>query len=129
MAVRLFEYGGPENLVSGEPGLLPLGEHDVSVKVLAAAVLHREVKYRAGHLARYQNPDRAAFSLSQQLGRGDALQAEPTRDRCPARRGFHNLVIRDRSYAQYLVRHESMLLPLSDGVDYEQPRVTLWYCA
>jgi len=69
MAVRLFEYGGPEKLVYAEYDLPPLGERDVLVKNLAASVSRWDVKYRAGDLARYQIPGRAPFPLPQQLGR------------------------------------------------------------
>jgi hypothetical protein len=37
MAVRLFEYGGPEKLVHGEYDLPPLGPRDVMVKNLAGS--------------------------------------------------------------------------------------------
>src|ERR1700734_2572582 len=69
MAVRLFEYGGPDKLVYGEYDLPPLGERDVLVKNLAGSVSRWDVKYRAGDLTRYQIPGRAAFPLPQQLGR------------------------------------------------------------
>src|SRR5580658_9920357 len=68
-AVRLFEYGGPDKLVFGEYALPPLGAHDVMVKNFAGSVSRWDVKYRAGDLARYQIPGRAAFPLPQQLGR------------------------------------------------------------
>ena len=61
MAVRLFEYGGPDKLVYAEYDLPALGERDVLVKNLAASVSRWDVKYRAGDLARYQLPGRAAF--------------------------------------------------------------------
>ena len=69
LAVRLFEYGGPEKLVIGEYDLPPLGERDVLVKNHAGSVSRWDVKYRAGDLARYQLPGRAPFPLPQQLGR------------------------------------------------------------
>ena len=71
MAVRLFEYGGPEKLVYGEYDLPPLGARDVLVKNHAGSVSRWDVKYRNGDLARvgYQIPGRAAFPLPQQLGR------------------------------------------------------------
>src|SRR5215470_3410352 len=69
MAVRLFEYGGPEKLIYGEYPLPPLGVRDVLVKNLAASVSRWDVKYRNGDLARYQIPGRAPLPLPQQLGR------------------------------------------------------------
>jgi putative oxidoreductase len=154
-AVRLFEYGGPEKLVYGEYDLPPLGEHDVLVKNFAGSVSRWDVKYRAGDLARYQIPGRAAFPLPQQLGREAAGEvvaagAAVTRfkpgdrvigvthpedpDSVETARGLgnlsRNLAIPGHqafgSYAQYLVRDEHMWLPLPDGVDYEQAGVALW---
>ncbi len=69
MAVRLFEYGGPDKLIFGEYDLPPLGSRDVLVQNFAGSVSRWDVKYRAGDLARYQLPGRAAFPLPQQLGR------------------------------------------------------------
>src|SRR5437763_16090878 len=69
LAVRLFEYGGPEKLVVGEYDLPPLGDRDVLVKNHAGSLPRWDVKYRAGGLARYQIPGRAAFRLPQQPGR------------------------------------------------------------
>ena len=59
LAVRLFEYGGPDKLVFGEYDLPPLGDRDVLVKNHAGSVSRWDVKYRAGDLARYQIPGRA----------------------------------------------------------------------
>jgi len=155
LAVRLFEYGGPEKLVLGEYDLPPLGERDVLVKNLAGSVSRWDVKYRNGDLARYQIPGRAAFPLPQQLGReaaGEVVAAGPavTRfapgdrvigvthpedpDSVETARGLgnlsRNLAIPGHqafgSYAQYLVRDERMWLPLPDSVDYEQAGVALW---
>jgi NADPH:quinone reductase-like Zn-dependent oxidoreductase len=154
-AVRLFEYGGPEKLVYGEYDLPPLGAHDVLVKNHAGSVSRWDVKYRAGDLARYQIPGRAAFPLPQQLGReaaGEvvAVGAAVTKfkpgdrvigvthpedpDSAETARGLgnlsRNLAIPGHqamgSYAQYLVRDERMWLPLPDGVDFEQAGVALW---
>ena len=61
LAVRLFEYGGPDKLIYGEDDLSPLGERDVLVKNFAGSVSRWDVKYRAGDLARYQLPGRARF--------------------------------------------------------------------
>ena len=151
LAVRLFEYGGPEKLVYGEYDLPPLGERDVLVKNFAGSVSRWDVKYRAGDLARYQIPGRAAFPLPQQLGReaagevvavGSAVTRFKPGDRVigvthpedpdavETARGLgnlsRNLAIPGHqafgSYAQYLVRDERMWLPLPDGVDYEQAR-------
>ena len=69
MAVRLFEYGGPDKLIFGEYDLPPLGSRDVLVQNFAGSVSRWDVKYRAGDLARYQLPGRAPFPLPQQLGR------------------------------------------------------------
>ena len=155
MAVRLFEYGGPEKLVTGEYELPPLGERDVLVKNLAGSVSRWDVKYRSGDLARYQIPGRAAFPLPQQLGReaaGEVVAVGPaaTRfkpddrvigvthpedpDSAEFARGLGNLSRNIAipghqafgSYAQYLVRHETMWLPLPDGIDFEQAGVALW---
>jgi putative oxidoreductase len=155
MAVRLFEYGGPDKLIYGEYDLPALGQHDVMVKNHAGSVSRWDVKYRAGDLARYQIPGRAAFPLPQQLGReaaGEvvAVGAAVTRfspgDRIigvthpedlgsvETARGLgnlsRNLAIPGHqafgSYAQYLVRDERMWLPLPDGIDYEQAGVALW---
>jgi NADPH:quinone reductase-like Zn-dependent oxidoreductase len=155
MAVRLFAYGGPEKLVCGEYDLPPLGVRDVLVKNFAGSVSRWDVKYRAGDLARYQLPGRAAFPLPQQLGReaagevvaaGSAVTRFKPGDRIigvthpedldsvEAARGLgnlsRNLAIPGHqafgSYAQYLVRDERMWLPLPDGVDYEQAGVALW---
>src|SRR5882672_10852188 len=155
MAVRLFEYGGPDKLVTGEYDLPPLGDRDVLVKNLAGSVSRWDVKYRAGDLARYQIPGRAAFPLPQQLGReaaGEVVAAgrAATRfkpgdrvigvthpedpDSVETARGLgnlsRNLAIPGHqafgSYAQYLMRDERMWLPLPDGVDFEQAGVALW---
>ena len=155
MAVRLFEYGGPEKLIYAEYDLPPLGAHDVLVKNLASSVSRWDVKYRAGDLTRYQIPGRAPFPLPQQLGReaaGEviAVGSAVSRFKPGARvvgithpedpnsietaRGLGNLsrslAIPGHqafgSYAQYLVRDEHMWLPLPDGVDYEQAGVALW---
>lgn len=69
IAVRLFEYGGPDKLIFGEYDLPLLGARDVLVKNFAGSVSRWDVKYRAGDLARYQLPGRATFPLPQQLGR------------------------------------------------------------
>ena len=155
IAVRLFEYGGPDKLVYGEYDLPALGERDVLVKNLAASVSRWDVKYRAGDLARYQLPGRAAFPLPQQLGReaageviavGRAVTRFKPGDRVigvthpedpdsvESARGLgnlsRNLAIPGHqafgSYAQYLVRDERLWLPLPDGVDYEQAGIALW---
>jgi NADPH:quinone reductase-like Zn-dependent oxidoreductase len=155
LAVRLFDYGGPDKLVVGEYDLAPLGDGDVLVKNHAGSVSRWDVKYRAGDLARYQIPGRAAFPLPQQLGReaaGEvvAVGSAVTRfkpgervigvthpedpDSAETARGLgnlsRNLAIPGHqamgSYAQYLVRDERMWLPLPDGIDYEQAGVALW---
>jgi NADPH:quinone reductase-like Zn-dependent oxidoreductase len=155
LAVRLFEYGGPEKLVIGEYDLPPLGERDVLVKNHAGSISRWDVKYRAGDLARYQLPGRAAFPLPQQLGReaaGEvmAVGRAATRfkpgdrvigvthpedpDSIETTRGLgnlsRNLAIPGHqafgSYARYLIRDERMWLPLPDGVDFEQAGVALW---
>lgn len=155
MAVRLFEYGGPDKLIYGEYDLPPLGARDVLVKNFAGSVSRWDVKYRAGDLARYQIPGRAAFPLPQQLGReaagevvatGDAVTRFHAGDRVigvthpedpdsiESARGLgnlsRNLAIPGHqafgSYAQYLLRDERLWLPLPDGVDWEQAGVALW---
>jgi NADPH:quinone reductase-like Zn-dependent oxidoreductase len=155
MAVRLFEYGGSDKLIYGEYDLPPLAARDVLVKNLAGSVSRWDVKYRAGDLARYQIPGRAAFPLPQQLGReaageviaaGSAVTRFKPGDRVigvthpedphavETGRGLgnlsRNLAIPGHqafgSYAQYLVRDEAMWLPLPDGVDWEQAGVALW---
>lgn len=154
-AVRLFEYGGPDKLVYGEYELPPLGDRDVMVKNHAGSVSRWDVKYRNGDLARYLLPGRAAFPLPQQLGReaaGEVVAVGPAVTRCKpgdrvigvthpedpdaveTARGLgnlsRNLAIPGHqafgSYAQYLVRHDTMWLPLPDGVGYEQAGVALW---
>ena len=155
MAVRLFEYGGPDKLIYGEYDLPPLGARDVLVKNFAGSVSRWDVKYRCGDLARYQIPGRAPFPLPQQLGReaagevvavgGAATRFKPgdrvigvthpeDPDAVETARGLGNLSRRlaipghqaPGSYAQYLVRDERMWLLLPDGVDYEQAGVVLW---
>jgi putative oxidoreductase len=155
MAVRLFEYGGPEKLIYAEYDLPPLGAHDILIKNFAGSVSRWDVKYRAGDLTRYQIPGRAAFPLPQQLGReaagevvavGSAVSRFKPGDRVvgvthpedpnsiETARGLgnlsRNLAIPGHqafgSYAQYLVRDEQMWLRLPDGVDYEQAGVALW---
>jgi putative oxidoreductase len=155
MAVRLFEYGGPDKLVYGEYDLPPLRANDVLVKNLAGSVSRWDVKYRAGDLTRYQIPGRPVFPLPQQLGReaagevvaaGSAVTRFTPGDRVigvthpedpdavETARGLgnlsRNLAIPGHqafgSYAQYLVREERLWLPLPDGVDYEQAGVALW---
>lgn len=155
MAVRLFEYGGPDKLVYGEYELPPLGARDVLVKNFAGSVSRWDVKYRAGDLARYRIPGRPALPLPQQLGReaaGEVVAAgngvtrfkpgdrvigvthPEDADSAEAARGLGNLS-KDiaipghqafGSYAQYLVRDERLWLPLPDGVDFEQAGVVLW---
>ena len=155
LAVRLFEYGGPEKLVFGEYDLPPLGDRDVLIKNHAGSVSRWDVKYRAGDLARYEIPGRAPFPLPQQLGReaagevvaaGRAVARFKPGDRVigvthpedpdspETARGLgnlsRNLAIPGHqafgSYAQYLVRDEGMWLPLPAGVDDEQAGVALW---
>lgn len=155
LAVRLFEYGGPDKLIYGEYDLPPLGPRDVLVRNFAGSVSRWDVKYRARDLARYQIPGRAAFPLPQQLGReaagevlatGSAVTRFKPGDRVigvthpedpnavETARGLgnlsRNLAIPGHqafgSYAQYLVRDETMWLPLPDGVDWEQAGVALW---
>jgi putative oxidoreductase len=155
MAVRLFEYGGPDKLIYGEYDLPPLGDRDVLVKNMAGSVSGWDVKYRAGDLARYQIPGRAAFPLPQQLGREAAGEVVATGravtqfkpgdrvigvthpedpDSVETARGLgnlsRNLAIPGHqafgSYARYLVREERLWLPLPNGVDYEQAGVALW---
>jgi putative oxidoreductase len=155
LAVRLFEYGGPEKLVLDEYDLPALGDRDVLVKNFAGSVSRWDVKYRAGDLARYQIPGRAAFPLPQQLGREAAGEVIATGraamrfkpgdrvigvthpedpDSVETARGLgnlsRNLAIPGHqamgSYAQYLIRDERMWLPLPDGVDWEQAGIALW---
>jgi NADPH:quinone reductase-like Zn-dependent oxidoreductase len=155
MAVRLFEYGGPEKLIYGEYELPPLGERDVLVKNFAASVSRWDVKYRAGDLARYQLPGRAPFPLPQQLGReaaGEIVAVGPAVTRLApgervigvthpedpnaieTARGLGNLSRRVAipghqafgSYAQYLVRDERLWLALPRDVEYEQAGTALW---
>ena len=155
VAVRLFEYGGPEKLVLGEYDLPAVGDHDVLVKNLVSSVSGWDVKYRGGGLARFSLPGRAAFPLPQQLGReaagevvavGRAVSRFKAGDRVvgvthpeepdslETARGVgnlsRNLAIPGHQaaggYARYLVRHERMWLPVPDGVDLEQAGVALW---
>ena len=155
IAVRLFEYGGPDKLIYGEYDLPPVGPRDVLVKNLAGSVSRWDVKYRSGDLARYQIPGRAPFPLPQQLGReaagevvavGNGVTRFKPADRVvgvthpedpdavETARGLGNLSRRIAipghqafgSYAQYLLRDERMWLPLPDAIDYEQAGVLLW---
>jgi putative oxidoreductase len=155
MAVRLFEYSGPDKLIYGEYELPPLTDHDIMVQNHAASVSRWDVKYRNGDLARYQLPGRAPFPLPQQLGReaaGEVVAVGPRvqrfkpgdrvvgvthpedPDTIETARGLgnlsRNLLIPGHqtfgSYAQYLVRDQRMWLPLPDGVEYEQAGVALW---
>jgi putative oxidoreductase len=155
VAIRLFEYGGPEKLVRGEYDLPPLGEREVLVKNLAGSVSRWDVKYRNGDLERYRIPGRMPFPLPQQLGReaaGEVVAVGPAvtkfkpgdrvigvthpedPDSIETARGLgnlsRNLAIPGHQamggYAQYLVRDEKMWLPLPDGVDWEQAGVALW---
>jgi NADPH:quinone reductase-like Zn-dependent oxidoreductase len=155
MAVRVFEYGGPEKLIYDEYPLEEPGPQDVVVKVLATSVSGWDIKYRAGLPQSYALPGRALFPLPQQLGReaaGEvvAVGAEVVGFRVGERvvavvhpenptsretaRGLGNLSTGIAipghqalgSYAQYLVRDQALWLPLPDGVSYEQAAVTLW---
>lgn len=154
LAVRLFEYGGPDKLLVGEYDLPAPGPHDVVVKNMGGSVGRWDVKYRSGLLAKYQIPGRDSFPLPQQLGReasGEVVAVGPevkrfkVGDRVIAvthpqdpnsvetARGLGNL---SRvpvpghqtmgSYAQYLVRDETLWLHLPDSVDFEQAGVSLW---
>jgi hypothetical protein len=96
IAVRLFEYGGPEKLVVGEYELPPLGDRDVLVKNHAGSVSRWDVKYRTGELSdsrsRGLSPAAATGTRGGRRSRGhrdggDAVQAERPGDRSDPSRG------------------------------------------
>ena len=155
MAVRVFEHGGPETLVYGEYELDDLGPRDVLVKVLVASVSGWDIKYRAGLPRVYALPGRSPFPLPQQLGReaagtvaavgqevsqfkiGDRVMAVTHPENPYSRetaRGLGNLSTgiaipghqAPGSYAQYVVRDQTLWLPVPEGVELEQAALTLW---
>jgi NADPH:quinone reductase-like Zn-dependent oxidoreductase len=153
MAVRVFEHGDPGKLIYGEYALDEPGPRDVVVKVRATSVSGWDIKYRAG--LSFSLPGRVMFPLPQQLGReaagevvavGSEVQELSVGQRVvgvvhpenfasrEAARGLGNLSTGIAlpghqalgSYAQYLMRDESMWLALPDDTDFEQAAVTLW---
>lgn len=155
MAVRIVEHGGPEVLRYDRYELPGVGPTDVLVEVDTASVSRWDVKYRTGLPESMRIPGRAFFPLPQQLGReaaghvvavgpavstlrvGDAVVAAVHPENplsIEAARGQGNLSSGVElpghqsagSYAQYLVRDESMWFPLPPAVDLEQAAVTLW---
>jgi NADPH:quinone reductase-like Zn-dependent oxidoreductase len=80
-AVRLFEFGGPEQLVFGDHPLPQFGPNDVLVKVLATSVSRWDIKYRSGEVHEFYGKatghhggihGRRAFPMPMQLGRDAA---------------------------------------------------------
>ncbi|WP_194820497.1 zinc-binding alcohol dehydrogenase family protein [Nocardia sp. XZ_19_385] len=154
-AVRVFEYGGPEQLVYDDFPLEPLGPRSVLVAVHTASVSGWDLKYRSGLLSGKALPGRRPLPMPQQLGREAAgtvvaIGADVTcftpgqsvvavvhpenPSSLETHRGLGNLSTGIDipghaalgSYAQYLVRDEQMWLPLPDHVDLEQAAVILW---
>lgn len=77
-AVRLFEFGGPDNLVYGDYPMPEAGPLDVLVKVLATSVSRWDVKYRNGEVHEFYGKatghdgaiaGRNPFPMPMQLGR------------------------------------------------------------
>lgn len=151
-AVRIFEHGDENVLRYGEYPLEPPGPEDVVVQVQAASVSRWDIKYRVGLPVGYRLPGQAAFPLPQQLGReaagrviavGDAVDQFNVGDHVvavvhpedptslEAARGLGNLSPNVAipghqslgAYAKYLVRHQTMWLPLDSAIDLEQAAV------
>lgn len=154
-AVRVFEHGGPEQLVHADYPLPPLGPRDVMVAVDTASVSGWDLKYRSGQLSGERLPGRRALPMPQQLGReaagtvvavGDEVAGFRPGDpvvgvvhpenpyASQTYRGLGNLSTGVDvpghaglgSYAQYLVRDQRLWLPLPAHVDLEQAGVLLW---
>ena len=77
-AVRLFEFGGPDNLVYGDYPDPEVGPGDVLVKVLATSVSRWDIKYRTGEVHEFYGKatghqgaiaGRKPFPMPMQLGR------------------------------------------------------------
>jgi NADPH:quinone reductase-like Zn-dependent oxidoreductase len=77
-AVRLFEFGGPEQLKYGDYPEPDVGAGDVLVKVIATSVSRWDLKYRAGEVHQFYGKatghhggihGRSAFPMPMQLGR------------------------------------------------------------
>lgn len=80
-AVRLFKFGGPEELVHGDFPLPDYGPADVLVKVQATSVSRWDVKYRTGEVHEFYGKaaghpggivGRRSFPMPMQLGRDAA---------------------------------------------------------
>ncbi|MFD3427380.1 quinone oxidoreductase family protein [Nocardia fluminea] len=154
-AVRIFEHGGPEQLIYDDYPLAPLGRHGVLVAVHAASVSGWDLKYRSGQLSENSLPGRRPLPMPQQLGREaagtvvaigpDVTSLSPGQPvvavvhpenphSAQTYRGLGNLSTGIDipghagmgSYAEYLVRDEQMWLPLPEHVDLEQAAVVLW---
>lgn len=154
-AVWIHRHGGPEVLELAEHDLAEVGPSDVLVEVDTASVSRWDLKYRTGLPQSMQIPGRALFPLPQQLGReasgevlavGAAVEGLRPGDHVvaavhpenplsvEAARGQGNLSSGVAlpghqslgSYAQHLVRDESMWFKISPSVDLEQAAVTLW---
>jgi len=88
-AVRLFEFGGPEQLIYGEYPEPSVGAGDVLVKVIATSVSRWDIKYRTGEVHHFYGKatghhggihGRPAFPMPMQLGRdvaGEVIAAGP----------------------------------------------------
>ena len=154
-AVRVHAPGGPEALVFDDYPLAPLGPSDVLVRIDTASVSGWDIKYRAGRLSGNSLPGRRPLPLPQQLGREGAgivrAVGEEVTTLTPGdhvvgvvhpenpydlqtRLGRGNLSSGVDvpghaglgSYAEYVVRDESLWIPLPAHVDLEQAAVTLW---
>lgn len=154
-AVRIFQHGTEDVLCYADYPLDPVGPTSVAVRVVAASVSRWDLLYRVGLPAELHHPGRKMYPLPQQLGReaaGEVIEVGSdvtgfavgdhvvgaTHPEDPmsveAARGFSNLSPNVElpghsglgSYAEYLVRDESMWFRLDNHVDLEQAAVTLW---
>ncbi len=153
MAVRLFEYGGPEVLKYVEVPVPEAGPDEVLVRVRATSLTRWDLRYRQGLLT--PPPGRAPLPLPFQLGREAAGEVEAVGSQvrdfrpgdrvvamtCPAcgrceycQRGLDNLCVdvglpghqRFGAYAQYVCRKESELLHAPETVSFEKLACLLW---
>lgn len=91
-AVRLFEFGGPEQLQYGDYPEPAVGTNDVLVKVIATSVSRWDIKYRTGEVHHFYGKatghhggihGRPPFPMPMQLGRdvaGEVVATGPAVD-------------------------------------------------